>query len=110
MLPLARRSQLQLVLLESEAEPRWLFADDLNHDLTLPRPGIELDQHDLLPGPEQQHASGKRHGQRRPQQRGADVARSVVVAPAQVMAAVDPTTKIVATPAIRPESAIAPAT
>src|SRR5207248_9769731 len=67
---------------------RRLFADDLDHDLARARPRVELEEHDLLPRAGDEGAVDERHGERRPEHRGAHVARSVVVAPAEVMAIV----------------------
>src|SRR5262245_51767514 len=61
------------------------FTDHLNHDFPLARPRVELDQRHLLPRAHEQLAVGERNRQRGPDQRGADVARPVVVSPPQVV-------------------------
>src|SRR4029450_8201564 len=65
--------------------PRALSADDLDDDFALARAGVELQQHDLLPGAELECAVGEGHGDRRTEERRAHVARTVVVAPAQMV-------------------------
>src|SRR5688500_17182922 len=61
------------------------LADDLNNDLALAWTRVELHQHDLLPCAKMQLPLRERDGNRRPQQRRADVARAVVVAPPEMM-------------------------
>jgi hypothetical protein len=60
--------------------------DQLHDDLAHPGPRVELDQRDLLPRAEGQRAVDERDRQRRSDEGGAHVARSVVVAPALVVA------------------------
>ncbi len=64
----------------------YAISEDLHHDLPLPWAGIEFEEHDLLPGPEEQIAGLERHRQRGSHEGRAHVARPVVVAPAEVMA------------------------
>src|SRR2546428_358355 len=64
---------------------RRLLSDNLHHDLALARTRVELEQHDLLPRAEEQLMVRERHGERWSEQRGADVTRSVVVAPSEMM-------------------------
>src|SRR5688500_2698943 len=64
---------------------RSSLADDLNDDFALARTGVELQQHDLLPRAEVQLPLRERDRDRWSQQRGADVARAVVVPPPEMM-------------------------
>src|SRR4029453_12304807 len=64
---------------------RSLFADDLNHDFTAPRSRVELQHGNLLPLTEQQLTVTERNRYGGTEQRRADVAGTVVVAPAQMM-------------------------
>src|SRR5689334_21697189 len=62
-----------------------LLADELNDNLPLTRPRVELQQHDLLPRPQHQSLRGEWNRDRRTNQRLAHVARAVVVVPAQMV-------------------------
>jgi hypothetical protein len=67
-----------------------LLTHHLDHNLTLAGTRIQFQQHDLLPRTEEQRLVREGYGQRRTDERRAYVARSVVVAPAEVMAVVGP--------------------
>src|SRR4026207_1155762 len=64
---------------------RLFSANKLNAALARARSRVELDQHDLLPRPDQQTASFERDREGRSEHRRTDMARSVVTAPPQVM-------------------------
>ena len=59
--------------------------DQLNDHLSVARPRVELDEHDLLPRAETKPASIEGDRKRRTEHRRPDVARAVVVAPSEVM-------------------------
>src|SRR5215510_10837037 len=58
-----------------------LLTGYLYNDLAPARSIIEIDQHNLLPGSEQQPAVLERHGQRASQQRSSDMRMAVAVVP-----------------------------
>jgi hypothetical protein len=64
---------------------RLFSAYKLNADLARARSRVELDQHDLLPGSDQQTASFEGDREGRSEHRRTDMARSIVIAPSQMM-------------------------
>src|SRR5262245_1690573 len=64
---------------------KHLLTGYLHNDLAPARTIIEIDQHNLLPGPEQQAPVLERHGQRAPQQRRSDMRMAVAVMPGVFM-------------------------
>ena len=61
------------------------FAHELHDKLTISWSRVEFDEHDLLPGAQQETPVDERDRERRPHQRCAHVARAVVVAPLQMV-------------------------
>ncbi len=62
-----------------------LFTEDLRQDFAVSRPVVKVQQHDLLPGPEQELALAKGHGQVRLEQRGPDMRKAIAILPAEIM-------------------------
>jgi hypothetical protein len=76
---------LPVALVDAPGRFRGLFADDLDDHLAFAGAGVALEEQELLPGAEREGAVDDRYRHRGAQERGADVARAVVVAPALVM-------------------------
>ena len=68
---------------------RRLLAEDLHHDGPAARAHIEVDEDDLLPGPQTQLTVDHGQRKRRTQQRRPDMGVSVSVAPTQVMPVIE---------------------